>query len=145
MHRLSACIVWLFQLEYVGVSGQIFFCLVCGLLKKNLNNSQRIWEHSGRHFLHRHTSKQKFDGREFDSHLRIKVMPLLSIPICLYRKPCICNVCCLPIKKTMGARGTLTTLYQTPCTWLFGCLLVLYDSTMHPARQCGDFRTIFSA
>ena len=40
-----------------------------------------------------------------------------------------------------GARGTLTTLYRT----LFGCLLALYGSTMHPARLCGGFRTIFSA
>ena len=28
---------------------------------------------------------------------------------------------------------------------LFGCLLALYGSTMHPARLCGGFRTIFSA
>ena len=41
---------------------------------------------------------------------------------------------CLPIKKNTGARGTLTTLYQTLCIWLFGCLLALYGSTMHLAR-----------
>ena len=28
----------------------------------------------------------------FDSHLRIKVMALRSYPVCLYRKPCICNI-----------------------------------------------------
>ena len=44
-----------------------------------------------------------------------------------------------------GARGTLTTLYRTLCILLFGCLLALYGSTMHPARLCGGFRTIFSA
>ena len=49
---------------------------------------------------------------------------------------------CLPIKKITGARGTLTTLYRTLCTWLFGCLLALCGSTMHPARLCGGFRTI---
>ena len=44
-----------------------------------------------------------------------------------------------------GARGTLTTLYQTLCILLLGCLLALYGSTMHPARLCSGFRTIFSA
>ena len=33
----------------------------------------------------------------------------------------------------MGARGTLTTLYRILCILLFGCLLALYGSTMHPA------------
>ena len=42
-----------------------------------------------------------------------------------------------------GARGTWTTLYRTSCILLFGCLLALYGSTMHPARLCGAFRTIF--
>ena len=42
-----------------------------------------------------------------------------------------------------GARGTLTDLYQTLCMLLFGCLLALYGSTMHSARLCGGFRTIF--
>ena len=42
-----------------------------------------------------------------------------------------------------GARGTLTTLYRTLCILLFGCLLALYGSAMHPARLCGGFRTIF--
>ena len=50
---------------------------------------------------------------------------------------------CLPIKKITGARGTLTTLYQTLHVWLFGCLLALFGSIMHPARLCGGFRTIF--
>ena len=42
-----------------------------------------------------------------------------------------------------GAQGTLTTLYRTLCILLFGCLLALYGSTMHPARLCDDFQTIF--
>ena len=42
-----------------------------------------------------------------------------------------------------GARGTLTTLYRTLYILLFGCLLALYGSTMHPARLCGGFRTTF--
>ena len=46
-------------------------------------------------------------------------------------------------KKITGARGTLTTLYQILCIWLLGCLLALYGSTMHPARLCGGFWTIF--
>ena len=37
----------------------------------------------------------------------------------------------------------LTTLYQILCIWLLGCLLALYGSTMHPARLCGGFWTIF--
>ena len=49
----------------------------------------------------------------------------------------------LALKKITGARGTLTTLYQTLYTLLFGCLLALYGSTMHPARLCGGFWTIF--
>jgi hypothetical protein len=43
----------------------------------------------------------------------------------------------------MGAQGTLTTLYRTLWILLFGCLLALYGSIMHPAQLCGDFRTIF--
>ena len=46
-------------------------------------------------------------------------------------------------KKITGARGTLTTLYQTFYIWVFGCLLALYGSTMHPARLFGGYRTIF--
>ena len=46
-------------------------------------------------------------------------------------------------KKITGAQGTLTTLYQTLYIWVLGCLLALYGSTMHPARLCGRFRTIF--
>ena len=42
-----------------------------------------------------------------------------------------------------GVQRTLMTLYQTLCILLFGCLLALYGSTMHPARLCGGFRTIF--
>ena len=42
-----------------------------------------------------------------------------------------------------GARGMLTILYRTLCILLFGCLLALYGSTMHPAQLCGGFRTIF--
>ena len=43
---------------------------------------------------------------------------------------------CLPIKKKKitGVRGMLTTLYQTLCIWLSGCMLALCGSTMHPAR-----------
>ena len=37
-------------------------------------------------------------------------------------------------KKFMGAQGTLTILYRTLRTWLFGCLLALCGSTMHPAQ-----------
>ena len=47
-------------------------------------------------------------------------------------------------KNFTGARRTLTTLYRTLCMLLFGCLLALYGSTMHPARLCGGFRTIFN-
>ena len=43
--------------------------------------------------------------------------------------------------RCMGS--TLTTLYQTLCMVLFGCLLALWGSTMHPARLCGGFQTIF--
>ena len=46
-------------------------------------------------------------------------------------------------KSFTGARRTSTTLYRTLCILLFGCLLALYGSTMHPARLCGGFWTIF--
>ena len=37
-------------------------------------------------------------------------------------------------KKITGPPGTFTTLYQTLyILWVFGCLLALYGSTMHPA------------
>ena len=64
-------------------------------------------------------------------------LKLWHFAICLYRKPC------LPIKKITGARGTLTTLYQTLYIWVFGCLLASCGSTMHPARLFGGFWTIF--
>jgi hypothetical protein len=41
-------------------------------------------------------------------------------------------------KKFTGARRTLTTFYRTLCVLLFGCLLALYGSIMHPAQLCGD-------
>ena len=41
-------------------------------------------------------------------------------------------------KKFMGARRTLTTLYQRLCILRFGCLLALYGSTTHPVWCFSD-------
>ena len=37
------------------------------------------------------------------------------------------------------AHIVLTTFTRFDQNWSTGCLLALYGSTMHPARQCGGF------
>ena len=62
----------------------------------------------------------------------------------LYRKPFTCNVC---QKNFMGIQdqfyGRAGYVDDPLPNIVFGCLLALYGSTMHPARLCGGFRTTF--
>ena len=46
-------------------------------------------------------------------------------------------------KKNYGRAGYVDDSYRILCIWLLGCLLSLYGSTMHLARLCGGFWTIF--
>ena len=93
-------------------------------------------------FLHGHAEwveTKDLTLGNFDSHLRIKVMALWSYPVCLNRKPCICNVFCPCATWGAGSRAHInaTTITHFGQNWriykLPPCIVGLYyasSSTM---------------
>ena len=114
--------------------------------KAYLNNSWGDWEHLGDNFYISTQNGSKLEirpDRFFIHTLQLKLWPFQVFP-CLYRKPCVCNV--FRPRATWGAGPrahiNVTTITHFGQNWCIGCLLALYDYTMHLA-QFSDFRTIF--
>jgi hypothetical protein len=64
--------------------------------------------------------------------LELKLWHLEVIPICLYRKPCICNVSHPRAMWWAGLRALInvTTFTRFLQNWRLGCLLALYGCTL---------------
>ena len=80
--------------------------------------------------------------RNFDSHLRIKGITLLSVYPCFIGKACICNVF-HPRAKGLCAYMYVTTFTIFVQKWSVGSLLALCGSTVQ--CTCIDTGQFFSA
>ena len=84
----------------MGISGRVFFCLVCRLLKKKMNVSTEKWS-------------RVFDC--CDNHLPYACGTFALINTCILRhinactvKPCICNVCREHCRAASGYAVSIT-------------------------------------